>query len=40
MTGRPLADRRFGIFGKGGAGKSTVTVMLAAARARQVEGKP
>jgi hypothetical protein len=29
MDDRPLAGLRIGIFGKGGAGKSTVTVFLA-----------
>jgi CO dehydrogenase nickel-insertion accessory protein CooC1 len=34
MRERPLAGRRIGIFGKGGAGKSTVTVFLATALRR------
>jgi CO dehydrogenase maturation factor len=37
MTGGfdPLAGRRIGVFGKGGAGKSTVTVLLSKALARR-----
>ena len=31
MNSRPLSGLRLGVFGKGGAGKSTVTVLLAAA---------
>jgi CO dehydrogenase nickel-insertion accessory protein CooC1 len=34
MDGRPLSGLRLGIFGKGGAGKSTVTVLLAGALRR------
>ena len=30
-TTRQLAERRIGVFGKGGSGKSTVTVLLARA---------
>ncbi|MEJ2504288.1 MAG: P-loop NTPase [Gemmatimonadota bacterium] len=33
MNGRPLDGERIGVFGKGGSGKSTVTVFLAAALA-------
>lgn len=34
MKARPLSGLRFGVFGKGGAGKSTVTVLLAYALRR------
>ena len=30
-TSNPLSDKRIGVFGKGGSGKSTVTVLLARA---------
>jgi Mrp family chromosome partitioning ATPase len=33
-TGKPLAGQRIGLFGRGGSGKSTCTVLLAKALAR------